>query len=91
MLGDTHVNITRWRVILGFCLQRIYCFSNCFWRRRFRRLLVEAIFQKVREGLAVDPKCLPVPFNIDVSVSVCRQNISDIRFDILRECLAHLV
>ena len=22
---------------------------------------------------------------------VCRQNISDIRFDILRECLAHLV
>jgi len=24
-------------------------------------------------------------------VTVCRQNISDIRFDILRECLAHLV
>jgi phenylpropionate dioxygenase-like ring-hydroxylating dioxygenase large terminal subunit len=27
----------------------------------------------------------------DAAHPVCRQNISDIRFDILRECLAHLV
>ena len=26
-----------------------------------------------------------------IRIGVCRQNISDIRFDILRECLAHLV
>ena len=26
-----------------------------------------------------------------IAVLYCRQNISDIRFDILRECLAHLV
>ena len=25
------------------------------------------------------------------TLHICRQNISDIRFDILRECLAHLV
>ena len=29
--------------------------------------------------------------SIEEMQHVCRQNISDIRFDILRECLAHLV
>jgi hypothetical protein len=38
--------------------------------------------------------CLVVRSNVpegEAFATICRQNISDIRFDILRECLAHLV
>jgi hypothetical protein len=53
-----------------------------YWMDMTDKTLVTVMTQGIGANLTNDEK---------ESTPVCRQNISDIRFDILRECLAHLV